>query len=301
MAQAPLLAKCAIDDEDHQTEWVFSANGLSVVRIAGKGLGVVTTRAFRAGECIIAEQPIAVIAVSEATPSSVFDRTVRGLEPSAQKDFWRLMQTARFGSVKTARGIWLSNAYPLEPKPGARRAALYPFTSRVNHSCQPNVHLAIREGDGVTLHAVRAIGIGEEVSNSYLDVGKTRQERRATMASKFGFECRCTLCALCGSALTDSDRRQSRLAVIDRTLEAVGNEHARLEGLVEERAKVLAEEGLPSEWAWNEMLRVFTHYCMREDYVTARRWMRRTIGAAKLILGGDSPTVEKLRAIIKEG
>lgn len=122
-----------------RSEWVFDQAGVCVVRIAGKGEGVVATRAFVAGERICADPPITV--VDAHTPHTAYDGIVRGLMPSAQAAFWTLDQAAKYGGTKTARGVWLTNGYPSTSRDGrkVRRAALTALTARAARRDPPCV------------------------------------------------------------------------------------------------------------------------------------------------------------------
>eukprot|EP00927_Polykrikos_kofoidii_P067487 TRINITY_DN62978_c0_g1_i1.p1 TRINITY_DN62978_c0_g1~~TRINITY_DN62978_c0_g1_i1.p1 ORF type:complete len:519 (+),score=38.05 TRINITY_DN62978_c0_g1_i1:62-1618(+) len=83
---------------------------------------------------------------------------------------------------------------------------LYPDTSRINHSCNPNaVQRASAEGNHCENVATRDISPGEEVTVSYLpelDLLQHIGHRRELLRNRWQFECHCERC----SALTDPIR-----------------------------------------------------------------------------------------------
>ena len=276
--------------------------------IDGKGCGVVATRKIRPGERIAAELPLATLEAHERSQLHIFDTAVRGMDAEKSAQFWRLSQAGRYGSRKTARGVWLSNAYPRAPLPdGTRQASVYAYACRMNHSCVPNAHVgwSARLGRN-TVHAISCIIEGEEVVVSYLDVGLTQEERRSLSRRKFGFECLCTKCGLIGADKEASDVRQRRLVQVDAALARADHaEHHAHETagmvqtvpLVEERMRLLAAEGLPVAWAYSDMIRAFTQCCKQGEYERAMPWIRRAINAAGTLYGDDSKSVRDLREI----
>ena len=98
-----------------RTEWIFSTERCwHVTALAGKGYGVVATRAIRRGERIMAESPLATCTkhAYRAHDPRLFARTVDSLPPAERADFYALSQSELlYGTQKTAEGVWRSNAY----------------------------------------------------------------------------------------------------------------------------------------------------------------------------------------------
>ena len=83
-----------------------------------------------------------------------------------------------------------NNMYQCRREPA--RAALFVALARFNHSCNPSA-LADASGDMARVRAVRDIAPGEEVTISYVPVGKDLQHRTAALQT-FGFVCGCRRC-----------------------------------------------------------------------------------------------------------
>jgi hypothetical protein len=80
--------------------------------------------------------------------------------------------------------------------------AFDPLLARANHSCRPNA-AAVWAGKRLTLRALRAVGVGEEVTVAYVDTTFPRETRRRELRERWFFDCSCPLCSQGGEAATD--------------------------------------------------------------------------------------------------
>ncbi len=92
--------------------------------------------------------------------------------------------------------------------------AVFPTVARINHSCVPNAQgnfNAILEGGSFTIHALRDIEGGDELTISYLhDELALRQERQIKLKDLYGFRCECEICCA-GQRGQRSQERRERL------------------------------------------------------------------------------------------
>ena len=63
-----------------------------------------------------------------------------------------------------------------------------------NHDCEPNAASEIGADGCVTIRALRELAEGEEITISYVDRSLGYEERRKTLETHYGFECRCNRC-----------------------------------------------------------------------------------------------------------
>ena len=189
--------------------------GFEVRPLLGRGLGVIVTRvaSFARGERILCEEPLTAWRSSPG-PSGTHDWSSleSQVEADARRDdFYSLcdkFSDPGNGRAKTARGIWNSNSFPMEDimadglaagKDGVHRSAVYRLCSRINHSCRPNCFAAWNALLGrQTLHALRDIGQGEELTVAYVGGAEAgvRASRRQMLADKYHFDCACEACSL---------------------------------------------------------------------------------------------------------
>lgn len=136
---------------------------------------------------------------------------LRGLSRTEQRQFLSLHNNFRgkfpFG------GIVKTNALPCGS--GSPVAGIYPTLCLINHSCLPNSQNTWNSDvEHETIHAIRPISCGEEITISY-DSGGPSTTRQAFLKEAFGFRCSCGVCSLPLSALRDSDTRRLLIQRID--------------------------------------------------------------------------------------
>ena len=103
---------------------------------------------------------------------------------------------AKTPGKRTLMGTWLTNALPINYEDGhgssaVEEAAVFETICRINHSCLPSCHHEWNPAIGAdgleTVHALRAIAPGEELSISYLmPAGRTRAERQQRLGLSRG-------------------------------------------------------------------------------------------------------------------
>lgn len=79
--------------------------------------------------------------------------------------------------------------------PGEIGSAIFPISSLMNHSCDPNV-VRISYGDVLVVKAIRRIKCGEEILDNYgyNFATQTKEERQLKLQQLYQFKCCCTPC-----------------------------------------------------------------------------------------------------------
>lgn len=134
---------------------------------------------------------------------------------------------------------------------------LFPLFSRLNHSCNANVHHSFNATTGKeTVYAVRQINKGEELVTSYMPTAwRTKKQRTEYLQQVWGFSCACKVCV--GLNAAHSERRRERMFEIDQALAMFDKGFKRLPGL---KIPSTARQAL---FISEEMLRL-----LREDAIT---------------------------------
>lgn len=141
---------------------------------------------------------------------------LRAMAKAQQRQYFSLHNN--FPGKPVLGSILRTNGLPCGP--GSSVAGVYPTVCLINHSCLPNSHNNWNdEAKHETIHAIRPIKAGEEVTISY-DRGGPSAVRKALLENKFGFDCNCSTCTLPPAELRDSDARR---ALIQRLDEAIGD------------------------------------------------------------------------------
>ena len=209
------------------TNAVPAADGdlaFEVVPIPGKGHGCRARRDIAQGERIFAERPL----VEQGPGKPTLQAAVDALSPVDRGRFFALTQNeSKYGTKKSARGIFMTNAHPCHDHSPLHRG-IFPTVARFNHACYPSAvyrwNAALQQ---LTVHATRRILAGTEICVSYSFDGLRREERQRHLRDIFGFACRCSKCTLSGDALRESDERLTALGDVDACARALCDDGTR--------------------------------------------------------------------------
>lgn len=198
---------------------------MKIAKIAGRGLGVLSTRYLKPGQLILQEMPFARVnkdagsAESRANPkvaklmARVLELASTGqFDPRSEYGSWPSEVVHCFEGVLEAQADMVFEGHATDDKqktPGGiirtngvddaeDHANLYTHMSRMNHSCAPNaVRVSTGDSGGVAVVARKQIDEGEEVMINYMDGaddGKPVEQRRKHLMQQYTFHCTCPLC-----------------------------------------------------------------------------------------------------------
>ncbi|KAL1849399.1 SET domain-containing protein 5 [Diaporthe australafricana] len=186
-----------------------------VSHAGAKGFGVFATRPIARGTRILAEKPLLSITNKDPSVLAVASRLSHGdrqrllslsTNDAKRESLLRLAAAAweSFPSLTSITqnrellNIFYNNNFSIAGSSGER--AIFLTVARINHSCVPNaqgnVNTALPGGSQFTIHALRAIAGGEEITISYLhDELAIRSVRQQRLKEGYGFECACEICS----------------------------------------------------------------------------------------------------------
>jgi hypothetical protein len=96
---------------------------------------------------------------------------------------------ARVGKEASLISIFQINCMELD-----KGAAIFPHAARFNHACNPNATFSWNSAIGKeTIHAMKDIKVGEEITISYCDMIHERELRKWEL-KHYGFVCDCRSC-----------------------------------------------------------------------------------------------------------
>jgi hypothetical protein len=186
--------------------------------VTGKGKGLVARFNIGKGKRILSEKPFFTtpnLSLESQMESSIATK-LKALSKTEQRDFLSLHNN--FPGKHPFSGIVKTNALPCGS--GSVIGGVYPTICFINHSCLPNAHNSWNsDAKCETIHAIRFIKAGEEITISY-DKGGPYDSRRAYLKNPFGFVCNCSLCILPPVDLQASDARRRQIQLLD---EAIGD------------------------------------------------------------------------------
>jgi len=174
--------------------------------IPGKGLGVMATSGIQRGETVWEDSVILNARMAGGTDdfhnSGLLNRQVDQLSPKDREEFLSLNDLEPDGPENLKNGrIYANNTY---------LDGCYLKSSRMNHSCKPNVMLSSDDTILAEIVALRDILAGEEILVSYLRTTalETKTERSEKIHKNWKFECNCELCNLGGEDRAKNDEQR---------------------------------------------------------------------------------------------
>ena len=185
------------------------------ISIPGKGQGLIGAQNIPKGSRVLSEKPIFTApqrGYNDETMNQLIANKLKQVSKENQRAFLALHNNFR-GSLGPFLGIAKTSVLPLGPN--ATEGGLFLQASRINHACLPNCQHAWNGSIGEeTIHAVRDIAKGEEITISYSDSSPSKI-RRDRLLRDFGFECTCSLCSLPATERMRSDDRLEEIQHID--------------------------------------------------------------------------------------
>jgi SET domain len=184
--------------------------------VPGKGKGLVARFNIAKGTRILYETPL--FTTPNLSPISLMESNIatklKALSKPEQRQFLSLHNN--FPGKYPFSGVVKTNALPCGPDSAI--GGVYPTICLINHSCLPNAHNSWNsDAKWETIHAIRYIKSGEEITISY-DKGGSSDSRRTYLKDAFGFDCNCSLCSLPLPDLQISDARRLQIQHLDNVI-----------------------------------------------------------------------------------
>jgi hypothetical protein len=190
--------------------------------IPAKGKGIVAIKDIPEGTRILCEEP--VITLPDGLPEyellSRIHRQVAALDDYKLKVFLSMHNIHTYGNAaERYLGIFKTNALPIEVEDND--GGIFLEACRINHACDNNAQKSWnRNIKRHTVHALRDIKAGEEITIYYLAAHTGRKNRQMKLQMKFDFICSCRLCSLPSAESKQCDARLERIlelgSIIDR-------------------------------------------------------------------------------------
>ncbi|KAI0448600.1 hypothetical protein F5B21DRAFT_521571 [Xylaria acuta] len=197
----------------------------AIVDIPPKGKGAVATRKISRAEAFMTDWATVVLDLSfpKAMQQRIGHQYLHlAAEQLADSDRVLSLSRSSVKAVDIMEDILGTNAFSYTLG-GDPHMALYPEVARINHACKPNAFVRFSPTSfDVKVVAFRDIEIGEEITISYIPTNHPREKRQRDLR-RWGFECKCSLCAASKTEIAASDYRREKIASLQKdVLEAIG-------------------------------------------------------------------------------
>ncbi|KAJ0107043.1 SET domain-containing protein 5 [Diaporthe amygdali] len=206
------IADCPVGDDPERER---NLPLFEVKDIPGKGKGLFARIEISKGTRILYEKPLLTVeSMSPLVSEPILARKFKTMAKIEQRQILSLHNN--FPGKYTLTSIFKTNALPCGP--GSSTSGVYASICLINHSCLPNSHHNWNDNEKhETIHAIRPIKAGEEITIQY-DHGGPSKVRRAFLRKNYGFECDCKTCTLPPAELQASDDRRVLFRQLDSAI-----------------------------------------------------------------------------------
>ncbi|KAG6293356.1 hypothetical protein E4U09_003035 [Claviceps aff. purpurea] len=214
-------------ENNPSADTIYSISNGADVPLGSKGLGLAATRHIPKGTRIISE-PI-LISVPKRMYSTEERLKLIDQQLDAMTDDQR--ESLRHISVYEwfrLPGIERDNSprHFLPVKELSTMDVIFGDANRINHDCDSNAqHHWNDDIKRLTVHALRDIQPGEEITTSYGSFLNSQNVRRAMFEAMFSFQCSCRLCSLPDNQMQERDRKVAQFTHAERSLQKGSDKH----------------------------------------------------------------------------
>jgi hypothetical protein len=186
--------------------------------VPGKGRGLVATTNIPKGSRILEEAPLITIpsvARGDEWLKAHISQQVEALHEKQRQPFLCMHNLYPYENIaEQSFGILRTNALPVETD--GIGGAIFLEACLINHACDNNAQKNWNQRTKRhTIHALRDISNGEEITIYYLRHDSIRAHRQTKLKEKFGFICACHLCSLPEDQSQKSDARLEKIDHLD--------------------------------------------------------------------------------------
>ncbi|KAF1954354.1 SET domain-containing protein [Byssothecium circinans] len=262
-----------------------------------KGKSLVAIEVIPKGTRILSEQP--VITTPEGQEHIEWLKTHISQQVDSLNEHQRQLFLSMHNiyphqnATEQSLGIFRTNSLPIEAD--GIGGGIFLEACRINHACDNNAQKHWNQSiKRHTVHALRDIAKGEEITIYYLGHDSIRTVRQEKLRNKFGFLCSCRLCSLPTEQSEESDKRLERIDQLD---DLIGSDGMRLSfslrtlGYVDERIRLYNEQGPGDSGLPRAYLDAAQVAIANGDLARGRIFAERAVEGWRTAYGSDSKEV----------
>ncbi|KAG6095257.1 hypothetical protein E4U30_002609 [Claviceps sp. LM220 group G6] len=263
--------------------------------VPNKGKGLVATQNIPLGTRILSEEPLITIPIRESLEERrrLICQQVHSLSNDQRNAFLSMHNVYPFNdTAQQYTGIFRTNGLPTEESPD--KAAIFLEACRINHDCEYNaMHNWNEKIKRHTVHAIRDIKAGEEITLTYVFHLESRETRQKTLKESFSFACLCRLCSLPEGQSKEHDRKLEQIIRMnelmkDGVLKFMVSPLTFL-GYVYTKARCYTELG-QKDCGYGQAYEEASSIAIANgDLARGRLFAQRAASVWKILIGNDSP------------
>ncbi|KAG6293345.1 hypothetical protein E4U09_003024 [Claviceps aff. purpurea] len=181
--------------------------------VPDKGKGLVATRNIPRGTRILSETPVFTMPTGKTMEErqNLICQQMDSLSNDQRNAFLSMHNAHLFNdAAEQYIGIFRTNCLPADEFPD--KAGIFLEACRINHDCDNNaIHNWNEKIKRHTVHAIRDIEEGEEITLSYVSLLENRETRQSKLEEKFDFTCSCRVCSLPEEQSQEHDRKLEQI------------------------------------------------------------------------------------------
>ena len=186
-------------DETHWKRVTFNGDSVpwTLNAIEGKGYVAISNKNFLPGEWICTELPTVWILGHHPFNAQQISDIIEKVDKLNEKDkeAFSAMANVFTNEFHPYVGIFMTNCFDMTDSKFGESCAMYLALARLNHSCTPNVQQThYPETTEEVLYASRAIKIGDEINDCYIDLRQKKSDRKEHLLQYYRFVCECPAC-----------------------------------------------------------------------------------------------------------
>jgi hypothetical protein len=270
----------------------------AVQDVPGRGKGLVAIQRISKGTRILSEEPLITFPehglLGELLTSIC--RQVDTLTEHQRQVFLSMYNIHPYGdTAEQYLGIARTVSLPIGADRGG--AGIFLDACRINHACDNNSQKGWNENiQRHTVHALRDIEEGEEITIYYLGAHQNREIRRAALRAKLGFTCMCRLCSLPPEESRESDKRLDKIYQLDdligrASLGGILSNPLRTLRYVDQQVRLYNEQGPDDVGLPRAFLDAAQIAIANGDLARGRIFIERAVSGWKISSGDDSSQV----------
>jgi hypothetical protein len=269
----------------------------SIQEVSGKGRGWIATTTITKGTRILSESPLFQV-------PRYFDAITKGVAALSKEQLMNFLSLHNsfedtYGPLV---GRFLTNGLPLR-NDDPDKGGIFLDASRINHSCNHNAHHTWEEApQQLTVHTIKDIAKGEEITICYLGERQKGSRRREVLAKAFRISCSCSHCSLPPDQRKGSDERWDEIQKIDDSIRnGLGFRLSPLQSLHDAHRllNLLDEEDFAGACLPGAYNQAFNIAIMHGDVARARVFAERAVSTAITLSDNDCPDVQILTGLAK--
>ncbi|KAI0914716.1 heterokaryon incompatibility protein-domain-containing protein [Ustulina deusta] len=276
--------------------------------VPGKGKGLVAVEKIAKGTRILSEEPIITIAPNGMNSKRLqisICQQVTTLSEHQQRAFLSMHNIHPYkDAAERYLGIFKTNSLPAEAV--GDKGAIFLEACRINHACDNNAQKSWNEKiKRHTVHALRDIDKGEEITITYLGPLKNREARQKALQEKFGFTCLCRLCSLPPEQSQESDKRLEEIHRLDGVIDQLGIEGVLVSPLrtlryLDQQVHLYRDQGREDVGFAQAFVNAAQLAIANSDLARGRIFAERAASVWKTTVGGDDTQAIKHGALAQD-